>query len=74
MKITVKLFATLRTGRFDETVLDIEGTAVIEYLLELLNLKHEEVAIIMINGRHCGRNTVISEGDVVALFPPIGGG
>ncbi len=74
MKITVKLFATLRTGRFDETFLDIENSADIDYLLEMLKLKREDIAIMMINGRHCEHDTAINDGDVVALFPPIGGG
>ena len=74
MKITIKLFATLRTGRFDETFLDIENSADIDYLLKLLNMKREDIAIIMINGRHGEHDAALNDGDVVALFPPIGGG
>jgi len=74
MKITVKLFATLRTGKFEEKVFDIDNTPDIDYLLNMVNLKREDVAIIFINGRHGDYNTTVTDGDIIALFPPIGGG
>lgn len=74
MKITVKLFATLRTGRFDENVFDVDTCTDIDCLLEKINLKREEVAIIFINGIHGDYNSKVSENDIVSLFPPIGGG
>ena len=74
MKITVKLFATLRTGKFDEELFNIEPGSDIDYLLKKINIRREDVAIIFINGIHAVYETVIAEGDIVALFPPIGGG
>ena len=74
MKIKVKLFATLRKERFDEKDLEIDNGSDIEYLLKKIQLKKEEIAIIFINGKHADLNTVISDGDDIALFPPIGGG
>jgi len=74
MKITVKLFATLRTGKFDENEFDIDPGSNINYLLEKIELKREDIAIIFINGKHADYNTTITEGDSIALFPPIGGG
>jgi molybdopterin converting factor small subunit len=74
MKITVKLFAGLRAERFDEKGFDIDGVHDIDHLLKMIDLKREDVTIIFINGRHAGYDTVISDGDIVALFPPIGGG
>jgi len=37
-------------------------------------MKREDIAIIMINGRHGEHDAALNDGDVVALFPPIGGG
>jgi len=74
MKIKVKLFATLRKERFDEKYFEIDNGSDIEYLLKKIQLKKEEIAIIFINGKHADLNTVISDGDDIALFPPIGGG
>ncbi|MFW9820930.1 MAG: MoaD/ThiS family protein [Candidatus Thorarchaeota archaeon] len=37
--------------------------------------KNERRAIILVNGRpHKDLNTVLKEGDLVSIFPPIGGG
>jgi len=74
MKITVKLFATLRTGRFDQRVLDIDSGADVDFLLKKIDLGREDVTIIFINGIHGTYDSKISEGDSIALFPPVGGG
>lgn len=74
MKIKVKLFATLRTGRFEEKAFEFDADADVDYLLKMINLKREDVAIILINGKHAGYDTNIREGDDIALFPAIGGG
>ena len=74
MKIKVKLFATLRKERFDEKNFEIDSGSDIEYLLKKIQLKKEEIAIIFINGKHADLNTIINDGDDIALFPPIGGG
>jgi len=74
MKIKVKLFATLRKERFDEKNFEIDSGSDIEYLLKKIQLKKDEIAIIFINGKHADLNTIINDGDDIALFPPIGGG
>jgi molybdopterin converting factor small subunit len=74
MKVKVKLFATLRDGRFSEKEFDIEAGSDVELLLKMFNLKHEDVPIIFINGRHADFDTILNENDDIAFFPPIGGG
>ena len=44
------------------------------FLLKKINLGREDVTIIFINGIHGTYNSKISEGDNIALFPPVGGG
>lgn len=74
MRITVKLFATLRHNREKIMSMDIvENTTPID-IANQLQIPIEEIAIIMVNGRRVNPETVLVEEDVLALFPPVGGG
>ena len=74
MRVTVKLFATFRDGRFivEETELP-EGSCVLE-VIQPLNIKPEELAICLVNGKDAKEHTLLKDGDTLALFPPVGGG
>lgn len=74
MKITVKLFATLRDQRFDKSEIDCPEGAKIKDIIKIIKLSEKEVAIIFHNGRHADFNDIINENDTLAFFPPIGGG
>ena len=74
MKITVKLFASFRTGRFVIQERDYpEGTNV-GRVAEDLNLPEKELGIMLVNSRHVKVGHVLSEGETLALFPLLGGG
>jgi molybdopterin converting factor small subunit len=74
MKVTVKLFAYFRDNRFVAEVKEYpQATKVIDVVKDL-NIDSEEIGITMINSRHCKFETVLSEGDILAIFPVIGGG
>lgn len=74
MKITVKLFATFRNGRFDLEVRDYpEGTKVGQ-IVEELQLPREQLGILMVNSRHVDLDRVLLEGETLAIFPLVGGG
>ncbi|WP_298273374.1 MoaD/ThiS family protein [Geobacter sp.] len=74
MNITVKLFATFRTGRFDiETRTYPEGTTVGDVVREL-NLSEKELGIMLVNSRHVKLDHRLGEGDTLSLFPLLGGG
>jgi len=74
MKAKIKLFATLRNGRFDISEMDlVEGTS-IQDLIDHLGIEKKDAAIIFINGVHADLDSVIRESDDVAIFPPVGGG
>jgi molybdopterin synthase sulfur carrier subunit len=74
MKVTIKLFATLRKGRFDmETRKYSPGTR-ISQVIHGLNIPKDQVSIIFVNNRHAEPDRQLDDGDVVAFFPPIGGG
>jgi len=74
MKITVKLFATLRENRQKVMQLDVPNSAAPYDIAKILNIDLQDIAIIMINGRSEDINRTLKDNDVLALFPPLGGG
>ena len=74
MKITVKLFATLRDQRFDTSDVDCPEGSCVRDILRIIKLPEDEVAIIFLNGRHAEFDDIINSNDTLAFFPPIGGG
>jgi len=74
MKITIKLFATLRKGRFEEKIMDLPEGVRIEKVIRQIAIPEKEVNLIFINGRNADFNTPLSEGDTISIFPPVGGG
>ena len=76
ISVTVKFFATLRQYGPTKEVLAIPKKSKIKLLFDKYNIpENERRAIILVNGRpHKELNTVLKEGDLVSIFPPIGGG
>jgi molybdopterin synthase sulfur carrier subunit len=74
MKVTVKLFASLRKDRFAVDKRDYQDGTTVGHVLASLNILSEEAAIIFINGRHAEADSLLKEGDLLAIFPPVGGG
>ena len=72
--IEVRLFATLREGRGKVQMLPAEDYACAGDIIRHLDIPVEEVAILLINGFHKKPHDTVKDGDVVALFPPVGGG
>ncbi|GFO57920.1 molybdopterin synthase sulfur carrier subunit [Geomonas silvestris] len=74
MRVTVKLFATFRNGRFKVEERELpEGTQCRQVVADL-SLTDDEIGIIMINGRHGMLDQELQPGDVLSLFPLVGGG
>ncbi len=74
MTITIKLFATLQKGRFDIETREIAPDTPIQSIIEDLGISKEEAAIIFVNHKHAPLDYQLKEGDILAIFPPIGGG
>lgn len=72
--IEVRLFATFREGREKILQLPAAEYASAGAILDALGIPRQEVAILLVNGLHSKPETPVAEGDVVALFPPVGGG
>ena len=74
MQVTVKLFAFFREGRFIKEDRELPGAAPVGQVVDDLDIDREEVGVLMINSRHCQFDTILQEGDILAIFPVIGGG
>lgn len=72
--IEVRLFATFREGRKKICQMDAKELTKASDVLDVLQIPYEEVAIYLINGRHSKLDDAIRDGDVLAIFPPVGGG
>jgi len=72
--IEVRLFATLRVGREKVTSFSSDELSDGFSALKHLDIDEEEVAIFLINGRHSDLSAPLHDGDVVAIFPAVGGG
>lgn len=74
MQITVKLFAALRTGRFAEQKREYGAGVTVRGVMDDIGVTSEEATVVLVNGSHADLNLLLHEGDVIAFFPPIGGG
>lgn len=74
MRVTIKLFATFREGRFKVEVRELPEESQVGDVLQSIGISVEEVAICLVNGRDSNAQTVLADGDTLSLFPPVGGG
>ena len=72
--VEVRLFATFREGRKKIYQMDASEVSAASDVLDILQIPYEEVAIYLINGRHSDLKAAVKDGDVLAIFPPVGGG
>jgi molybdopterin synthase sulfur carrier subunit len=72
--IRVKLFATLREGRFDIKTMSFPIGATVAEVVRVLGIPEKEVSLILVNHRHHDMDHVLGDGETLALFPPVGGG
>ncbi|MFO8058562.1 MAG: MoaD/ThiS family protein [bacterium] len=79
MKVTVKLFASLREhlpegSRDGACELSLPEGDTVKGALSRLGVPEDIKLVLLLNSRHAGYDTVLSEGDVLSVFPPIAGG
>lgn len=74
MRVTVKLFATFREGRFKIENRDCPAGVTCRGIVADLELREEELGIVLVNCRHAPLDQELKEGDTVSLFPLVGGG
>lgn len=74
MRITIRLFANFRLGRFKEETREYDPAPTVRQIVGELGLPDAEVGIIFINGRGAVMDQALAEGDTLSLFPLVGGG
>lgn len=74
MKVTVKLFATFRIGRFGEISKEYEPGTTVKDVLDELSLPQDEIGATLINHRHVEEDHQLKDGDTLSIFPLVGGG
>ena len=83
MKIRLKLFAALRdclpAGKTsNELELEVADGISVQGLIELNALPARRVHLVVVNGNHVSPSaqsgTILRDGDVVAIWPPVAGG
>lgn len=77
--VRVKLFATLRRTRpglgiGEAFPVEAPAETTVGRLIERLGLPQEQVKLVFVNGIARDRDHVLADGDVVGIFPPVGGG
>ncbi|MFX0070310.1 MAG: MoaD/ThiS family protein [Candidatus Hermodarchaeota archaeon] len=74
--VTVKLFADFRKFGPDKSNIEFTKGSSITTILENYNIPTEKTKmIILVNGKPIyDRQSVLNDGDTVALFPPLAGG
>ncbi len=74
IKVEIRLFAHFRQGRDKTQVMEVEEGTTIADILKVLNIDEDEVAIMLLNGKDGPADRQVEDGDVISLFPPVGGG
>lgn len=72
--IEVRLFATLRENREKTYFLPAQDFHCALDILVYLGIPKEDVSTLLINGFHKKPEDEVKDNDVLALFPPVGGG
>ncbi|MFI5042414.1 MAG: MoaD/ThiS family protein [Acidimicrobiales bacterium] len=70
----IKLFASFQKGRFAVETRDYAPATTVEEVVADLGIPKAEIGVIMVNGRHVELDHRPDGGDVLAIFPVIGGG
>ena len=72
---TIKFFANLRDIAPPKKIMTLPTGSTVRTVLDMFTISEETKLIILINGSpHKKRETIIKDGDTVAIFPPLAGG
>ncbi len=74
MRITIKMFASLKTDRFKEETCVFSDRATLREIVQELGIPLGEVGIALRNGTPANLDQPLAEGDSLALMPRISGG
>lgn len=81
MRIKIKVFASVRDiCGFNEKELIVSDSIKVNEVLDLFIKGIQELSekkdtlLIAVNEEYCGMDKILSDGDVMAVFPPVSGG
>ena len=74
MKINVKLFASFQIGRFKQELREYPEQTLIGTVVRELKIPEEEIGILLLNAVHADLKRPLADGDILAIFPLVGGG
>jgi molybdopterin synthase sulfur carrier subunit len=74
MEVEVRYFATLRSKSIKKETIELTDGITARELLQEINIKEEDVAILLVNGIISKFDTEIHNNYIISLFPPVGGG
>lgn len=74
IKVTVKLFASFRLGRFDMEIREYPSATTVADIVRDLNITEADVGILLLNSVHVNLQRQLVDNDVLAIFPLVGGG
>lgn len=74
MVVQVRLFATLREGRFKGKEIEFPEGSQLADLLNSLRILENRTGIMLVNGRNASAEHELAANDTVSIFPSIGGG
>jgi len=74
MDIEVKLVGLFQAGRFKQKTCNYPAGTNVQQIFDDLQLPEQHLGIVLINGLHATRETVLYDGDRLALLPLLEGG
>ena len=79
INVEVRLYATLRkyyskANKSGVLKVSLRKGVTLQRLYDQLNIPFDEVKIVMVNGRAQKHSYTLSDGDRIAIFPPVAGG
>ncbi|HSJ57111.1 MAG TPA: MoaD/ThiS family protein [Anaerolineae bacterium] len=80
MNLTIRLLASYRQylpeerGNDSSYPLDVPRGARVDEVLPRLPIPHGDAYTFFVNGRHAVHDQVLADGDVLTVFPAVGGG
>ena len=74
MVVEVRLFASFREGSFKEKELELPEGSSLGDLLAKLDIAQKDAKVTIVNGVAVSAEQMLSDRDVIAIFPPVAGG
>jgi len=77
MRVELRFYAGLRDYLPDDdgpAEIDLPDGARVRDVIERFGIPRDKPRILLVNGRHAALDTVLRDGDLLVLFPPVAGG